>query len=99
MEKARIGLIGLAVMGENLVLNIERNGFRAAVFNRTTQKTRDFAEARAKGKNIIPCYTIEDFVASLERPRRIIIMVKAGAPVDAVIDELKPLLDKGDIII
>lgn len=99
MEKARIGLIGLAVMGENLVLNIERNGFRAAVFNRTTQKTKDFAEARAKGKNIIPCYTIQDFVAALERPRRIIIMVKAGAPVDAMIDELKPFLDKDDIII
>jgi 6-phosphogluconate dehydrogenase len=99
MEKAQIGLVGLAVMGENLVLNIERNGFRAAVFNRTTSKTRDFAEARAKGKKIIPCYTIEEFVQSLERPRKIIIMVKAGAPVDAVIDEIKPLLDKGDIII
>ena len=99
MDKAQFGLIGLAVMGENLVLNIERNGYRAAVFNRTTEKTKAFAANRAKGKNIIPCYTMEDFAASLERPRKIIIMVKAGAAVDAMIDSLKPHLDEGDILI
>lgn len=99
MDKCQYGLIGLAVMGENLVLNIERNGYSVAVFNRTTEKTERFAEGDAKGKNIKPCYTMEEFVASLERPRKIIIMVKAGWPVDAMIDNIKPHLDEGDIII
>ncbi|MEA1996659.1 MAG: NADP-dependent phosphogluconate dehydrogenase [Gemmatimonadota bacterium] len=99
MEKAQIGLIGLAVMGENLVLNIERNGYKVAVFNRTTAKTEKFAQGGAKGKNIKPCYSMEEFAASLERPRKVIVMVKAGAPVDAMIANLKPHLDKGDIII
>ncbi|MEA2063749.1 MAG: NADP-dependent phosphogluconate dehydrogenase [Gemmatimonadota bacterium] len=99
MDKAQFGLIGLAVMGENLVLNVESKGFSVAVFNRTTSKTVKFCEDRAKGKNIKPCLTIEDFVASLERPRKVMIMVKAGWPVDAMIDLVKPHLDKGDIII
>ena len=99
MDKAQFGLIGLAVMGQNLVLNIERNGYSIAVFNRTTEKTKRFAETRAKGKNIKPCYTMEDFAASLEPPRKIIIMVKAGEAVDAMIEQIKPHLDQGDILI
>lgn len=94
-----IGLIGLAVMGENLVLNMESKGFTVAVYNRTTAVTEKFAQNRAKGKNIIPASTLEDFVKSLKRPRKAQIMVKAGAPVDAVIEQLIPLLEAGDIII
>jgi 6-phosphogluconate dehydrogenase len=93
------GLIGLAVMGENLVLNIERNGFPISVYNRTAAKTDEFMQSRAQGKNIKATYSLEEFVQSLERPRRIMIMVKAGAPVDAVIDQLKPLLEPDDMII
>jgi len=99
MDKAQFGLIGLAVMGENLVLNIERNGYSMAVFNRTTEKTRRFGETRAKGKNIKPCYTMEEFAASLELPRKIILMVKAGKAVDDMISQIKPYLDEGDILI
>ncbi len=99
MAQQSFGVIGLAVMGENLALNVERNGFPVAVFNRTPEKTDAFMAERAEGKNIKAAYTLEDFVASLERPRKILIMVKAGAPVDAVISQLKPLLDEGDIII
>jgi len=99
MTQQSIGLIGLAVMGENLALNIERNGFPIAVYNRTPEKTEAFMAQRAHGKQVKATYSIEDFVASLERPRKILIMVKAGAPVDAVIDQLKPLLEPGDIII
>src|SRR3982751_3373285 len=94
-----IGLIGLGVMGENLVLNMESKGFSVAVFNRTTEVTEKFAAGKAKGKNIQPARTIEDFVGALSRPRKAMIMVKAGAPVDAVIGQLVPLLDKGDVII
>ncbi|MFZ4387973.1 MAG: NAD(P)-binding domain-containing protein, partial [Chthoniobacterales bacterium] len=94
-----IGLIGLAVMGENLVLNMESKGFSVSVYNRTAAVTEKFAEGRAKGKNIIPTKTLEEFVSSLARPRKAMIMVKAGAPVDAVIDQLVPLLEQGDIII
>ncbi len=94
-----IGLIGLAVMGENLALNIERNGFPIAVYNRSRDKTDKFMATRAAGKQVLATYNLKDFVASLARPRKMIIMVKAGAPVDAVIDELKPLLEPGDIII
>ncbi|MCU0569866.1 MAG: decarboxylating NADP(+)-dependent phosphogluconate dehydrogenase [Oculatellaceae cyanobacterium Prado106] len=93
------GLIGLAVMGENLVLNIERNGFPLAVYNRTAAKTDEFMAQRAQGKNIKPTYTLEEFVQSLDRPRKIMIMVKAGSPVDATIDQLVPLLEEGDMII
>jgi 6-phosphogluconate dehydrogenase len=94
-----IGLIGLAVMGENLVLNMESKGFSVAVFNRTTEVTEKFAGARGKGKNIQPAHTMEEFVGALKRPRKAMIMVKAGAPVDAVIGQLAPLLEKGDVII
>jgi 6-phosphogluconate dehydrogenase len=94
-----IGLIGLAVMGENLALNLESKGFSVAVFNRTTDVTEKFATGRAKGKNIQPTRTMEEFVAALKKPRKAMMMVKAGAPVDAVINQLAPLLEKGDVII
>src|ERR1700709_885513 len=95
-KQCDIGLIDLAVMGENLVLNMESKGFSVAVYNRTTKVTEDFANARAKGKNIVPTKTLEEFVGALSRPRKAMIMVKAGAPVDAVISQLVPLLEKGD---
>jgi 6-phosphogluconate dehydrogenase len=95
----QIGLIGLAVMGENLARNIERNGFPIAVYNRSWEKTEALLAGHAKGKNFVGAKTPAEFVAALERPRRIITMVKAGGPVDAVIDELKPLLDAGDILV
>src|SRR5437764_6825926 len=94
-----IGLIGLGVMGENLVLNMESKGFSVAVFNRTTEVTEKFAAGRAKGKNIQPTRTLEEFASALKKPRIAMMMVKAGAPVDAVINQLVPLLEKGDIII
>ncbi|MEB3882067.1 decarboxylating NADP(+)-dependent phosphogluconate dehydrogenase [Lyngbya sp. CCY1209] len=99
MSQQKFGVIGLAVMGENLALNVERNGFPVAVYNRTSSKTDEFMQKRAIDKNVKPAYTLEEFVQSLERPRRILVMVKAGKPVDAVIDQLKPLLDKDDMII
>lgn len=95
----QFGVIGLAVMGENLALNVESKGFPISVYNRSREKTDQFMATRAQGKNCVAAYTLEDFVASLERPRRILIMVKAGAPVDAVIEQLKPLLDEGDVLI
>jgi 6-phosphogluconate dehydrogenase len=98
-KKADIGLIGLAVMGENLVLNMESKGFTVAVFNRTVSKVDKFINGRGKGKNFIGAATMEDFVASLERPRKVMMMVKAGQPVDDFIDKLIPLLDQGDVII
>src|SRR5712672_3779335 len=94
-----IGLIGLGVMGENLVLNMESKGFSVAVFNRTTEVTEKFANGRGKGKKIFPARTMEEFVGALKRPRKAMIMVKAGPPVDAVIGQLAPLLAKGDVII
>src|SRR3954453_19247321 len=94
-----IGLIGLAVMGENLVLNMESKGFSVAVYNRTTSVTEKFAEGRGKGKNFVIAKTLEEFVGALKRPRRAQIMVKAGAPVDAVIAQLAPLMEPGDVII
>jgi 6-phosphogluconate dehydrogenase len=94
-----IGLIGLAVMGENLVLNMESKGFHVAVFNRTTKKVDDFLAGRAKGKNITGTHSIEELVKTLARPRKIMIMVKAGQAVDDMIDTLIPYLEKGDIII
>ena len=97
MPKADIGLIGLAVMGQNLVLNMERNGYTVAVFNRTTAVTDEFIGAHPD-KKLVAARTLEEFVASLERPRKILIMVKAGKPVDAVIDSLLPLLEPGDLI-
>ncbi|HEX4708010.1 MAG TPA: NADP-dependent phosphogluconate dehydrogenase [Candidatus Udaeobacter sp.] len=94
-----IGLIGLGVMGENLVLNMESKGFSVAVFNRTTEVTEKFAAGRANGKNIQPTRTIEEFVNALKKPRIAMMMVKAGAPVDAVIGEIAPLLERGDVLI
>lgn len=99
MSKADIGLIGLAVMGENLVMNMESKGFTVAVYNRTTEKVKNFVEGRAKGKNIIGAYSIEELIANLKKPRRVMIMVKAGKPVDDFIELLIPHLEKGDIII
>jgi 6-phosphogluconate dehydrogenase len=96
---SNIGLIGLAVMGENLVLNMESKGFRVTVYNRSKQKIDDFLAGRAKGKNIAGAHSIEEFVASLERPRKIMLMIKAGSAVDEMIDTLIPHLEKGDIII
>lgn len=97
MTQANIGVVGLAVMGQNLVLNLERNGFTVAVYNRTTATMEAFV-AEHPGKNLVPCQTYQELVANLERPRRILLMVMAGAPVDAVIDSLAPLLEKGDLI-
>ena len=99
MAKADIGLIGLAVMGENLILNMESKGFTVACFNRTVSKVDDFINGRAKSKNIIGCKSIEELVASLKPPRKIMLMVKAGKPVDAFIDQLLPHLEDCDIII
>lgn len=99
MTKADIGLIGLAVMGQNLVLNMNDHGYTVAVFNRTTSKVDTFLEGPAKGTNVIGCHDLKEFVASLKRPRRVMLMVMAGAPVDEFIDQLVPLLEKGDIII
>ncbi len=98
-QQADIGLIGLAVMGENLVLNIESRGFTVAVQNRTYDKVVSFLEGRARGKKIIGTKTLQELVGSLKTPRRVMIMVKAGKPVDDLIDQLAPLLEKGDIII
>ncbi|MEN3264859.1 NAD(P)-binding domain-containing protein, partial [Pseudonocardia sp.] len=97
--KSRIGVTGLAVMGANLARNIARRGTPVAVHNRTTARTREFMEANGDEGAFTAAESVEDFVAALERPRRIIVMVKAGAPVDGVIEELTPLLDEGDIII
>jgi 6-phosphogluconate dehydrogenase len=94
-----IGLIGLAVMGENLVLNMESKGFQVSVYNRTIKKVDDFLAGRAKGKNIKGAHSIEDLVKSLKRPRKIMIMVKAGTAVDEMINTLIPYLENGDIII
>ncbi len=99
MKKADIGLVGLAVMGENLVMNMESKGFTVAVYNRTTQKVTDFVEGRAQGKNIIGTYSLEELTQALEKPRKVMLMVKAGQPVDDFIDRLLPLLEEGDIII
>src|SRR4030042_466460 len=97
--KADIGLVGLAVMGENLILNMESKGFTVACFNRTISKVDDFINGRAKGKNIIGCHSIEELIENLKTPRKIMLMVKAGAAVDSFIDMLLPHLEDGDIII
>ena len=98
-EKCDIGLIGLAVMGENLALNIESRGYSIAVYNRTTSKVDELVEGRAKGKNFVGCHSLEQLVDSLASPRRVMIMVKAGPAVDGLIDTLIPLLSPGDVII
>ncbi|GAH72432.1 unnamed protein product, partial [marine sediment metagenome] len=99
MSNYQFGLIGLAVMGQNLVLNIERNGFSVAVYNRTAARTEEFVAGPARGKRIKPCYSLQELADSLEKPRKIMIMVKAGDPVDQVIAQVKPLLEPGDLII
>jgi 6-phosphogluconate dehydrogenase len=100
MEKlADIGLVGLAVMGENLVLNMESKGFTVAVYNRTTDKVDKFVQGRGAGKNIIGTHSVEELVKNLKRPRKVMLMVKAGKPVDDFIDQVIPHLEKGDIII
>ena len=99
MKKADIGLIGLAVMGENLVMNMESKGFTVAVFNRTTEKVDKFVNGRAAGKNIIGCHSLQELVDNLEKPRKVFMMVKAGQAVDDMIEQLLPLLDDGDILI
>ncbi|GAF01858.1 6-phosphogluconate dehydrogenase [Saccharicrinis fermentans DSM 9555 = JCM 21142] len=98
-KKADIGLIGLAVMGENLVLNMESKGYTVAVYNRTTEKVDKFVNGRGKGKNFVGTHSIKELVDSLERPRKVMMLVKAGKPVDALIDQIIPHLEKGDIII
>ncbi len=97
--KADIGLIGLAVMGQNLVLNMADHGYTVAVFNRTTSKVADFIDGPAAGKNILGTYSLEELVQNLKRPRKVMLMVKAGGPVDATIESLVPLLEPGDILI
>jgi 6-phosphogluconate dehydrogenase len=97
--KADIGLIGLAVMGENLVLNMESKGFKVAVFNRTIEKVDAFIAGRGAGKNFIGCHSIKEFCASLERPRKVMMLVKAGKAVDDFIEQVIPFLEPGDIII
>jgi 6-phosphogluconate dehydrogenase len=99
MDKQVFGLIGLGVMGQNFVLNVERNGFEVAVYNRTAETTEKYIAGPAAGKNIKPAYTLKEFVDVLESPRKIMLLVKAGSPVDATIQQLIPLLDKGDLII
>ncbi len=98
-EKCDIGLVGLAVMGENLALNIESRGNSVAVFNRTTSKVDDFMAGGAKGKNVVGCRSVEELVESLASPRKVMLMVKAGPAVDAFIEQIIPLLSPGDVII
>lgn len=99
MKKADIGLIGLAVMGENLVMNMESKGFTVAVYNRTVEKVSRFVEGRASGKNVVGCASIAELCSALERPRKVMLMVKAGQPVDDLIEQLLPHLEPGDVII
>lgn len=98
-DKSDIGLIGLAVMGENLILNMANNGYTVTAYNRTTSTVDEFVNGLAKDKSIRGAYSIEELVDSLSSPRKIMLMVKAGEAVDAVIEQLIPLLDKDDIII
>ena len=99
MTKAHFGLVGLGVMGENLVLNAERNGFSSVVYNRTYQKTEDFLRGRGLNKSIQGAKDLQEFVSKLERPRRVLMMVKAGGATDAVINQISPFLEEGDLLI
>ena len=99
MKKADIGLIGLAVMGENLVMNMESKGFTVAVFNRTTAKVDAFVTGRAAGKRIVGTHSLQELVGALEKPRKVFLMIQAGSAVDQMIEQLLPLLEAGDIII
>ena len=98
MSKANFGVVGMAVMGRNLALNIESRGYTVAIYNRSKEKTEDVI-ASHPDKNFVPSYDVESFVASIEKPRRIMLMVQAGAGTDATIQALLPYLDKGDILI
>ncbi|MEC9091210.1 MAG: NADP-dependent phosphogluconate dehydrogenase, partial [Planctomycetota bacterium] len=98
-EKCDFGLIGLAVMGENLALNVESRGNRVAVYNRTTEKVDEFISGRAAGKNFVGCHSLEELVENLAAPRKVMMLVKAGPAVDVLIDQLIPLLEPGDVII
>ncbi|NLA73574.1 MAG: decarboxylating NADP(+)-dependent phosphogluconate dehydrogenase [Clostridiales bacterium] len=99
MGTSDIGLIGLAVMGENLVMNMESKGFSVSVYNRTADKVKNFIEGRAKGKNIVGTYSLNELISTLKKPRKVMMMIKAGSAVDDMIDALIPLLESGDIII
>lgn len=99
MTDADIGVVGMAVMGQNIALNFEESGYEVAVYNRTGSTTESFVQQRTEGKRIVPSYELEDFVDSLARPRKILLMVKAGKPVDIFIDKLVPLLEEGDVLI
>ena len=99
MVGKQIGLIGLAVMGQNLTLNLAEHGYEMLVYNRTTEVTRDFVEENEAEFGIIGTDSLDQFVSRLDRPRRIVLMVKSGAPVDAVIGQLRPLLETGDVIV
>ncbi len=99
MKKADIGLVGLAVMGENLVMNMASKGFTVAVYNRTTEKVKNFVAGRAAGKSILGAYSLSELVEKLEKPRKVFMMVKAGEAVDKLIEQLLPLLEEGDILI
>src|SRR5688500_13524508 len=96
---ADFGLIGLAVMGENLALNIESRGYTVAVFNRTTSKVDDLLAGRAKGKRFVGCHSLEELVKAVKTPRKIMMMVKAGQPVDDLMEQLIPLRSPGDVLI
>ncbi len=99
MDKANIGMIGMAVMGENLAMNMERHGYTVAVYDVWDGVVDKFMEGRGKGKHLIPAHSLEELVASLEKPRVVMMMIRAGAPVDETIDKLLPLLEPGDILI
>ena len=99
MKKADIGMIGMAVMGENLSMNMERHGYTVAVFDIWDGVVDKFMSGRGKDKNFIPCHSFEELVDNLEKPRVVMMMIRAGSPVDETIDKLLPLLDKEDIII
>ncbi|MBI3212152.1 MAG: NADP-dependent phosphogluconate dehydrogenase, partial [Simkania negevensis] len=98
-KQGDIGLIGLAVMGQNLILNMNDNGYKVVAFNRTISKVDDFLKGAAKGTKVVGAYSLEDFVKKLKRPRKIMMMIRAGQPVDEMIEELLPYLEKGDILI
>src|SRR6476620_11595246 len=95
--QADIGLIGLAVMGQNLVLNMNDHGFKVAVYNRTVSKVDEFLQGPAKGTQVVGAHSLEEFIGLLKRPRRVMLMVKAGEAVDAFIEQLLPYLEPGDI--
>ena len=98
-SRADLGFIGLAVMGQNLVLNLDDHGYRVAVYNRTGSVTDEFLQGPAAGRNIIACHTLDELVAALDRPRKVMLMIQAGPAVDTVISRLVPLLDPGDVVI